>query len=295
MQVISKFQPYHRLNLELWLEWIEDERKLVGSSAAALDRAEIDKLFKRAHQDYLCMQYCTYCTLYSISRVALKLKLEIEVQLHCSQCNFKGPAVWLLWCEWQLEGPPAPGDPPEPYYARVRSAFEDALAACGLHVTLGSNLWAAYRDFETQLLHSLEVCTVMTVHSTLHSVISNLSVSPVVTTQTKHNIKLEEQTKLEIKILYTQIIKYKCVLCNCVLLLSSAAAAGRRAQRAAAEGHRQAERARRVALQAATRRPTTRYSCSLLTNKAKRSLSYIKQFGCWTGLLEELPQTNVRL
>lgn len=102
-----------------------------------------------------------YCTLFSISHVALKLKLEIEVQLHCSLCNFKGPAVWLLWCEWQLEGPPSPGDPPEPYYARVRSAFEDALAACGLHVTLGSNLWAAYRDFETQLLHSLEVCTVV--------------------------------------------------------------------------------------------------------------------------------------
>ena len=44
-------------NVELWLEWIEDERKLVGSSSCALDRQEIEKLFKQAQQDYLCLYW----------------------------------------------------------------------------------------------------------------------------------------------------------------------------------------------------------------------------------------------
>ena len=72
---------------------------------------------------------------------------------------FQGPEVWFQWCCWQMEGSPAAdaGDAAAVWYARVRSAFEDALAACGLHVTLGSNLWTAYREFETQLLHALEV------------------------------------------------------------------------------------------------------------------------------------------
>lgn len=39
----------------------------------------------------------------------------------------------------------------------VREAFERALTTVGLHVSQGSNIWEAYREFENALLAGLVV------------------------------------------------------------------------------------------------------------------------------------------
>ncbi len=40
---------YHAV--DLWLEWIKDEQKFVESTS---DRENVNKLFEKAVQDYLC-------------------------------------------------------------------------------------------------------------------------------------------------------------------------------------------------------------------------------------------------
>lgn len=42
---------------------------------------------------------------------------------------------------------------------RVRSIFERALTAVGLHVTKGASIWEAYREFEIVILSTVQVCT----------------------------------------------------------------------------------------------------------------------------------------
>ena len=41
--------------------------------------------------------------------------------------------------------------------AKIREVFERALSAAGLHVTLGAQLWEAYREFENAVLAGLMV------------------------------------------------------------------------------------------------------------------------------------------
>lgn len=42
---------------------------------------------------------------------------------------------------------------------RVRSIFERALTAVGVHVTKGASIWEAYREFEIVILSTVQVCT----------------------------------------------------------------------------------------------------------------------------------------
>ena len=40
---------------------------------------------------------------------------------------------------------------------KVRSIFERALTAVGLHMTKGATLWEAYREFENVILATVQV------------------------------------------------------------------------------------------------------------------------------------------
>ena len=175
---------------------------------------------------------------------------------------FKGPEVWFQWCCWQMEGSPAAaaGDAAaaEVWYARVRRAFEDALAACGLHVTLGSNLWTAYREFETQLLHAIEVCSLLAVFCFV-SCLAFFSRSPHASRFTR--LGFGSALWFSALVLCSgsshNLFLFTGVLYD---ILYSQAAARRRAQRKVAKGDRQAERTHCLDLQAPTRTPTARYS-----------------------------------
>lgn len=41
---------------------------------------------------------------------------------------------------------------------KVRSIFERAVTAVGLHMTQGQTLWEAYREFENAILSTVQVC-----------------------------------------------------------------------------------------------------------------------------------------
>lgn len=41
---------------------------------------------------------------------------------------------------------------------RVRSIFERAVTAVGLHMTKGHAVWEAYREFENAILSTVQVC-----------------------------------------------------------------------------------------------------------------------------------------
>lgn len=40
--------------------------------------------------------------------------------------------------------------------AKARNLFERAITAAGLHVTEGSKIWEAYREFEQAILHTID-------------------------------------------------------------------------------------------------------------------------------------------
>lgn len=45
---------------------------------------------------------------------------------------------------------------------RVRSIFERAVTAVGLHMTKGQTVWEAYREFENAILSTVQVCVSIT-------------------------------------------------------------------------------------------------------------------------------------
>lgn len=45
---------------------------------------------------------------------------------------------------------------------KVRSIFERAVTAVGLHMTKGQAVWEAYREFENAILSTVQVCVSIT-------------------------------------------------------------------------------------------------------------------------------------
>uniref|UniRef100_A0A4W5NDR2 Spliceosome associated factor 3, U4/U6 recycling protein n=1 Tax=Hucho hucho TaxID=62062 RepID=A0A4W5NDR2_9TELE len=61
------------------------------------------------------------------------------------------PEIWLEYAEYSIGGMGLPGG-----MEKVRSIFERALTAVGLHMTKGATVWEAYREFENAILATLE-------------------------------------------------------------------------------------------------------------------------------------------
>uniref|UniRef100_A0A674BNS3 Spliceosome associated factor 3, U4/U6 recycling protein n=1 Tax=Salmo trutta TaxID=8032 RepID=A0A674BNS3_SALTR len=61
------------------------------------------------------------------------------------------PEIWLEYAQYSIGGMGLPGG-----MEKVRSIFERALTAVGLHMTKGATVWEAYREFENVILATLE-------------------------------------------------------------------------------------------------------------------------------------------
>ncbi|TRY71315.1 hypothetical protein DNTS_002252 [Danionella cerebrum] len=61
------------------------------------------------------------------------------------------PEIWLEFVQYSIGGMGAQGG-----IERVRSIFERALTAVGLHMTKGASIWEAYREFEIVILSTVQ-------------------------------------------------------------------------------------------------------------------------------------------
>ncbi|XP_040272553.1 squamous cell carcinoma antigen recognized by T-cells 3 [Bufo bufo] len=61
------------------------------------------------------------------------------------------PEIWLEYAQYSIGGMGAEGG-----IAKVRGIFERALTAVGLHMTKGSSIWDAYREFENAILGTIQ-------------------------------------------------------------------------------------------------------------------------------------------
>ncbi|KAM4808535.1 squamous cell carcinoma antigen recognized by T-cells 3 isoform 1-T1 [Rhinophrynus dorsalis] len=61
------------------------------------------------------------------------------------------PEIWLEYAQYSIGGMGEEGG-----IAKVRSVFERALTAVGLHMTKGSTVWDAYREFENAILGTIQ-------------------------------------------------------------------------------------------------------------------------------------------
>uniref|UniRef100_U3K2N9 Uncharacterized protein n=1 Tax=Ficedula albicollis TaxID=59894 RepID=U3K2N9_FICAL len=62
------------------------------------------------------------------------------------------PEIWLEYAQYSIGGIGQEGG-----IEKVRSIFERALTAVGLHVTKGTALWEAYREFENAILETAQL------------------------------------------------------------------------------------------------------------------------------------------
>ncbi|XP_062195601.1 uncharacterized protein LOC133898842 [Phragmites australis] len=109
----EEMNKYFPLPPKMWQEWAKDEISLSLSDESFGD---VEKLYERGVQEYLSVKlwqdYLDY--------------VEEHDQL-VSQCSPSG-------------------------LSKMRDLFERAITAGGLHVTEGSKLWAAYREYEMAIL-----------------------------------------------------------------------------------------------------------------------------------------------
>ncbi|KAL0927795.1 hypothetical protein M5K25_002005 [Dendrobium thyrsiflorum] len=116
-QARESMNKYFPLSPKMWQDWAKDEATLNQGSE---NFEEIEKLYERGVHEYLFVPlWCDY--------------LEF-VQEH-------DPSV--LEC--------APGG-----LSKMRTLFERALTACGLHFSEGSNIWEAYREFEQAVFLTID-------------------------------------------------------------------------------------------------------------------------------------------
>lgn len=66
--------------------------------------------------------------------------------------SVSGPDIWLEYAQYSIGGMGSPGGKD-----KVRSIFERAVTAVGLHVTKGQVVWEAYREFENAIFSTSQV------------------------------------------------------------------------------------------------------------------------------------------
>ncbi|XP_029367168.1 spliceosome associated factor 3, U4/U6 recycling protein isoform X1 [Echeneis naucrates] len=62
------------------------------------------------------------------------------------------PDIWLEYAQYSIGGMGSPGG-----IDKVRSIFERAVTAVGLHMTKGQTVWEAYREFENAILSTVQL------------------------------------------------------------------------------------------------------------------------------------------
>lgn len=91
---------------------------------------------------YVCCNCC----------LIVRLKILRNALINAST----GPEIWLEFVQYSIGGMGAQGG-----IERVRSIFERALTAVGLHVTKGASIWEAYREFEIAILSTVQVLLIL--------------------------------------------------------------------------------------------------------------------------------------
>lgn len=108
------------LSPRMWEEWTQDEARLLSSDE---DAAAVEKLYERGLQDYL-----------SVPLWLGYLEFKRQHDQDVAQCSSVG-------------------------IAKMHGLYERALASASLHFTEGFKIWAAYRQYEIDLLHNLQNAT----------------------------------------------------------------------------------------------------------------------------------------
>lgn len=139
----------HGSAAEIWLDWLKDEIRLTEEEP---NREKVYELFERAVKDYICE--CSAPSL--LWRIALwSLAVTLlgfeRIPPHPHPLN-PGPDIWLEYTQYSIGGMASPGG-----IDRVRSIFERAVTAVGLHMTKGQIVWEAFREFENAILSTLQV------------------------------------------------------------------------------------------------------------------------------------------
>ncbi|CAO2200197.1 unnamed protein product [Urochloa humidicola] len=109
----EEMNKYFPLTPKMWQEWAKDEASLSTSEESF---ADIEKLYERGVQEYLSIK------------------------------------LWRDYLDYVEEHDPSVSQCTPTGLSKMRNLFEHAITAGGLHVTEGSKLWAAYREYEMAIL-----------------------------------------------------------------------------------------------------------------------------------------------
>lgn len=104
----------------MWLEWTNDETRLLTNPPSAEAIASVEELYERGVKDYLSIR------------------------------------LWLAYIEFLEEVDPSVAEMSPEGLAKIRQIFERGLSAGGLHLSEGCKLWISYRELEMAVLTSLE-------------------------------------------------------------------------------------------------------------------------------------------
>eukprot|EP00898_Chlorokybus_atmophyticus_P006256 jgi/Chlat1/6631/Chrsp482S00881 len=102
------------LTPQMWLDWSSDEARLVTRQES--DREQVEQLFERGTSEYLSVE------------------------------------LWVAYLEFVEENDPLVAGATEEGSARMRTLYERAITAAGLHVAKGGLLWTACREYEEAML-----------------------------------------------------------------------------------------------------------------------------------------------
>lgn len=134
----------HGSPAEIWLDWLKDEIRLTEEEP---NREKVYELFERAVKDYICE-----CSAPSLLWSAVESCSHPKVFCMSPPPLHPGPDIWLEYTQYSIGGMASPGG-----IDRVRSIFERAVTAVGLHMTKGQIVWEAFREFENAILSTLQV------------------------------------------------------------------------------------------------------------------------------------------
>lgn len=133
---------------EIWLDWLKDEIRLTEEEP---NREKVYELFETAVNDYICECIPTLLTAFD-STFSQFIRLTFNLM-----SLYSGPEIWLEFAQYSIGGMGSPGG-----MDKVRSIFERAVTAVGLHMTKGQTVWEAYREFENAILSTVQVCVPIT-------------------------------------------------------------------------------------------------------------------------------------
>lgn len=133
---------------EIWLDWLKDEIRLTEEEP---NREKVYELFEKAIKDYICEFIWT-----AVTAVCLTSSLH-RILTFSFMSLYPGPDIWLEYAQYSIGGMGSPGG-----IDKVRSIFERAVTAVGLHMTKGQTVWEAYREFENAILSTVQVCVSIT-------------------------------------------------------------------------------------------------------------------------------------